>query len=163
MNSQPPVSIETGFYAQLDALERHPSPVYRFYQVYNQLHRDNLALLDELYEEDVIFEDPIHRLQSLQALRDYFTRLYSNVQHCHFEFQQACVSEHHAYTTWVMHVQHPKLNGGRRYKVEGTSFIQFEEKIALHRDFLDGGQLLYEKLPVLGKLLQYVKQRAALS
>ncbi len=50
--------------------------------VYQQLDKSNLHLLDTIYHEDIVFEDSAHRVVGLEALACYFDRLYSNVTRC---------------------------------------------------------------------------------
>lgn len=40
--------------------------------IYQQLSKNNLYLLDDVYHQDVVFEDSAHRLQGWQALQSYF-------------------------------------------------------------------------------------------
>jgi hypothetical protein len=56
-----------------------------------------------------------------------------------------------------MKYAHPKLNKGRIITIEGASLIRFNDKVYYHRDYFDGGQLLYEHIPVMGKLIQTLK------
>ncbi|MCC8988633.1 MAG: nuclear transport factor 2 family protein [Candidatus Contendobacter sp.] len=48
---------------------------------------NNLDLLDKIYTLDVTFCDPVHALDGLPALRDYYARLYNGVVCCRFEFE----------------------------------------------------------------------------
>ena len=43
----------------------------RFKTAFNQLHKDTLHLLDEIYAPDVEFRDPVHELNGLPALREW--------------------------------------------------------------------------------------------
>ena len=46
--------------------------------------------------------------------------------------------------------------------IEGSSYLQLNAQglITLHRDYWDAAQELYEKLPVLGSLMRWLKRRA---
>lgn len=64
--------------------------------------------------------------------------------------------------TWTMSYQHPKLNGGKTIAVKGASQLNFDEKrIVRHRDYFDGGALLYEHIPLLKRVIFFLKNRLA--
>ncbi|HRZ23795.1 MAG TPA: nuclear transport factor 2 family protein, partial [Candidatus Contendobacter sp.] len=65
----------------------------RFKTAFNQLHKDTLHLLDEIYAPDVEFRDPVHELNGLPALRDYYGRLYDGVVSCHFDFEAEVIQD----------------------------------------------------------------------
>jgi hypothetical protein len=69
------------------------------------------------------------------------------------------VTESDAMLTWTMTFSHPRLRGGRSISVEGASEISFDEKVYFHQDYFDGGNLLYEHVPVLGSVISYLKKR----
>ena len=115
--------------------------------------------LDDLYHPEVKFQDPFHQVDGLAALKHYFERLYTNVDSCRFEFHRHLVHDHVAFLTWTMHLAHPKLNRGRIIHVEGVSELRFYGKVLSHRDYFDGGQMLYEQLPLLGHIVQHIKKR----
>ena len=59
-----------------------------------------------------------------------------------------------------MTYSHKQLNSGKPITVEGHSFIMGDDsKVTYHRDYVDLGQMLYEHIPVLGRLIQWVKKR----
>lgn len=54
------------------------------------LDASNLHKLKELYSHDVRFSDPLHEIQGLTALQDYFTELYANVSELGFTATTRC-------------------------------------------------------------------------
>ena len=126
------------------------------------IDRDNLSLLDELYHEDILFTDPLHRIRGLSALHRYFRAMYDRVEDLHFDFQgQDLVREGEGYLRWCMSYRHPSLAGGRPVSVEGCSHLRWEHKVHWHRDYFDAGALLYEHVPVLGGAIGWLKRRLA--
>ena len=151
--------MPSNYLESLDELKQHPSPISRFYEVYNELNANNLNLLNEVYRQDIQFIDPFHSMSGMKDLQHYFQQLYQNVEYCQFTFEKACLSQHHAYTSWTLTMEHPRLNKGKRYEVNGTSFLKFDDKIYFHQDYFDGGQLIYERLPWVGYLIRLIKSR----
>lgn len=127
--------------------------------VYNQIDLENLHLLETLYDEDVIFTDPFHKIEGLKNLKSYFEELYTNITHIHFDYSDEIVTDNKAALYWTMKFSHPKLKNGKEISVEGSSQLKWDNKILFHRDYFDAGSMLYEHIPLLGSGIRWVKQR----
>ncbi|PWE43238.1 nuclear transport factor 2 family protein [Pseudomonas prosekii] len=123
------------------------------------LNKDNLQRLGELYSDDVHFTDPLHDVHGLSDLHAYFAKLYANVSELSFDFRGFDqVREGEGYLRWVMSYRHPRLDGGRLITVDGCSHLLWRDKVYRHRDYFDAGALLYEHLPVLGRVIAWLKR-----
>ncbi|ATJ84384.1 nuclear transport factor 2 family protein [Halomonas beimenensis] len=135
-----------------------------FCAFYNKLDKSCTKNLYKIYTQDVAFEDPLHRIEGLDALEDYFSSLYENVTRCRFRFHQRQRLGEQAFVTWTMHVAHPRLARGREIAVEGCSRLAFagdgSGRVHEHRDYFDAGALLYEQLPLIGPTIRLIKRRA---
>jgi hypothetical protein len=141
-----------------------PMPLWlsNFVKIYQTLSTDNLELLATIYHREVTFIDPIHELKGFDNLFQYFQDLYENLVSCDFVISNVIAQEDQAAIYWTMSYQHPKLNKGNVINVTGSSYIKgYEDKVIYHRDYLDLGSMLYEQLPVLGKLIKLIKNKAA--
>lgn len=132
---------------------------------FNKLDKNCTEILSQLYTQDVIFHDPLHRIEGRGSLEQYFKALYENVTSCRFEFHQQALQGEIAFVSWTMHLSHRRLAGGKAIAVEGCSVLCFPEhaegRVSRHRDHFDLGALLYENLPLLGPLVKGVKRRAS--
>lgn len=135
------------------------NPVERFKEVYNQLDASNLHRLDEIYAEDVRFRDPVHAIEGREALREYLARLYDGVEDCHFDYGEVLSDDRRAMIAWTMRFRHRRFNKGRTIEVVGVSSIEFDDKVTRHHDYFDMGQMIYERVPVLGALIRRIKSR----
>jgi hypothetical protein len=59
----------------------------------------------------------------------------------------------------------PRMDGGQTQTIRGaTHFVLSEEaglwRVSVHRDYWDAAEELYEKLPVVGSLMRWLKKRA---
>lgn len=133
----------------------------RVCSIFNTLGRDTLHLVDELYDEDVQFIDPFHRVRGRAALRDYYAAMYANVQAIRFEFSGETVTANELVLYWRMTYRHARVGGGAPVGVDGCSRLVFGDsgRVVLHRDYFDAGAMLYEHLPVLGRLVRFVRRR----
>ncbi|MEX2962300.1 nuclear transport factor 2 family protein [Microbulbifer sp. TYP-18] len=130
-----------------------------------QYYTDFLAVdpdcLGELYSQQVIFCDPLHRVEGLAALKDYFASMSARMITCRFQFDDAVVGTDEACLPWQMHYAHPRLNAGQTLSLRGCSLLRFEHRVYYHEDFYDLGAMVYERLPLLGSLVRGVKSRIA--
>jgi len=143
-------------------LKGAPLWLTNFVLVYQQLSKENLQLLANIYHKNVTFNDPLHTVEGFDDLYQYFQNLYQNLSACDFVIDEVIWQDSQASLFWTMTYQHPKLNKGRTVTVVGTSHIKGEDdKVIYHRDYLDLGAMLYEQLPILGKLTKWIKTKAA--
>jgi hypothetical protein len=133
--------------------------VPRFQAMFQSLRAETLGALDGVYAPDVVFEDPLHRIEGLDALKNYFGRLYQGVEAIGFEFEDVLDSGDQAMLTWTMHMTHRRLRPGESLALPGASHIRYTTHVHYHRDYFDAGALLYERLPLLGGIVRAIRSR----
>ena len=135
--------------------------VEQFKSTYQNMNASNIASIERLYSEDIEFNDPFHQVFGLTALKGYFEELYENVDSVSFEFGQCINQEQQYFIEWEMTLCHPKLNKGNAIQVPGATLFKVDnnEKVIFHRDYFDAGVMLYEHIPLLGRLIKWVKGR----
>lgn len=145
----------------MDAKDKLPSWVCNFVNIYQQLNTKNLDLLSDIYDENIVFEDPMHRVEGFKNLQKYFEQLYRNLKSCTFAIKDVIADDDNAAVYWTMIFVHPKLNSGKPVEVQGTSKLHREgAKVIYHRDYLDIGAMLYEQIPLVGSMIKMIKKRA---
>jgi predicted double-glycine peptidase len=133
-----------------------------FVRVYQDLSTDNLELLETIYHNHVTFTDPIHKIEGFDNLYRYFESLYQNLVSCEFIIEHVITQNCHAAIYWKMTYQHAKLNQGKVVSIVGNSHIKGEgDKVFYQKDYLDLGAMLYEQIPILGKMILWIKTKAA--
>jgi limonene-1,2-epoxide hydrolase len=132
-----------------------------FISVYSELKADNLQQLKGIYHSEVVFIDPMHQMQGRKELLSYFERLYREVISCDFIIEEVLEVGDEAAIFWTMMLRHKQLAGGRKIKLEGHSHLKVQEgQIIYHRDYFDVGAMLYEHIPLLGRVIKFIKHRA---
>lgn len=118
--------------------------------------------LDDIYSDNVIFVDPVTSHKGITALDLYFRNLLSNVNYCRFDINQTISSDQQLCLIWTMHFAHPKVANGNALTLDGVSHIHIaNNKIVFQQDFYDLGAMLYEHVPLIGKIIRWLKQRLA--
>ncbi len=130
---------------------------------YNSLNADNLAGLAQIYHPDVVFSDPVHRVEGLLALQAYFSHAYARLTQSHFNAQNMAVNGVVGFVSWQMRIRHPAIAQGSEILVDGCSELHWHEdgRIIFHRDYYDLTQMVYQHLPVMRWLTGKIKQQMA--
>lgn len=129
---------------------------------FNEYTGKNNEVLEKLYDKNVVFEDPLTRVEGFDQLVKYYEHAYSSVKQIHFHFKEIHESGSTLTCEWDMDLVIPVLSWGKKYTVRGASVITFSEeseKVIKHHDYLDIGSMVYERIPVFGRLIHQLKSR----
>ena len=135
-----------------------------FKQYYSYFSSRDMDALNTFYSESLIFSDPIHQIESLDDVKQYFSSMCDNLTECRFEFVGETIGDSSAWFKWVMHYRHPRLKNNSPLSLTGATYIKFCDtpsgvRICSHEDFYDMGSMLYEHTPVLGRCVSWLKQQ----
>lgn len=143
-------------------MESNTTLIEKFERFYTELTHVNLETLSDLYADDVTFVDPVTQHKGLPALKLYFESLLENCGSCTFDIFERISLGDQATITWQLNYTHPKLKGGQVIEVPGISVIKTQSgKICFQQDYYDLGAMLYEHVPVLGRMIQALRKRLA--
>ena len=131
--------------------------VKSFYADYAQADLRGLA---ELYDDNVVFIDPVLRVSGLLPLWQYMQHGRQGLLSCRFDFLGSGITQNSALSIeWRMSLRHERLAGGREIQVDGISVLEFSTDglINVQRDYYDLGALFYENVPLIGRLIRCIK------
>ena len=142
---------------------RHPDErVARVIALFEGLNPSDLDRLGEFYVPQCRFKDPFNEVTGVPAIRNVFEHMYRALHEPRFVVHEAIVQGEQCFLTWDF------LFRFRRYSdapqcVRGGSHLVFDDsgRITLHRDYWDAAEELYEKLPVVGTLMRWLKRQAS--
>lgn len=133
--------------------------VEEFKQLYQTFDSESTAQLGKLYHSAIVFKDPIHQLNGLGALTNYFAGFCNPDTHCQFEFTNQILSDDQAFFQWQMNYSHPQLKNGQPLSLNGSTLIKFTSHIIYHEDFYDMGAMIYQHLPIMGWAVKKINAR----
>jgi len=117
--------------------------------------------LAALYAQDACFKDPFNDVRGLAAISGIFLHMFEQVDQPRFVVTGHVMQGAQAFLTWDFEF------AMRRYVtapqcIRGATHLVFDVdgKVARHRDYWDVAEELYEKLPVLGSLMRWLKKSA---
>ncbi len=130
-------------------------------QAFEQLTPAGLARLSELYTDDARFKDPFNEVQGVPAIRAVFEHMYATLDAPRFVIHDVVAQGDQCFLTWHFIFRMRRFNRDEQ-TVRGGSHLKLaaDGRISLHRDYWDVAEELYEKLPVLGSLMRWLKRRA---
>ncbi|MCY4043928.1 MAG: nuclear transport factor 2 family protein [Cellvibrionales bacterium] len=132
----------------------------QFTHFYKDLKAVTPVKIHDLYHDRIVFKDPVHELHGIDQLDHYFSHSLKNLPLCQFTFLDQLVTNEAAYIKWHMFYRHPKL-GNDQLMLRGMTHILFDSKIYFHEDSYDLGSMIYDHLPVVGRITRVIKKKLA--
>lgn len=137
----------------------HDTFIESFKNLYSTFDDKTLSQLPELYHSNITFIDPIHKVEGIHNLSEYFSSFNNPDLHCKFIFTNEVISNHQAFFQWQMLYSHKRISSGKSLTLNGGSLIKFNEKIFYHEDFYDMGAMLYQHIPIIGWCIKKINSR----
>jgi limonene-1,2-epoxide hydrolase len=136
--------------------------VDRIVEVFQTLNPEGVETLDAIYATDARFKDPFNDVQGLTEIQRIFRHMYVSLENPHFVVTGRIVQGKQCFLTWEFRFTFRRFKQGQPQCIVGGSHLVLREdgRITLHRDYWDAAEELYEKLPVLGGLMRWLKSRA---
>jgi ketosteroid isomerase-like protein len=136
--------------------------VARIVALFEALTPADLARLGEFYADDARFKDPFNEVVGTPAIRRVFEHMYAALDAPRFVVRDIVAEGDQCFLTWDFLFRFKRFSAGAQQTVRGGSHLVFasDGRIALHRDYWDAAEELYEKLPVVGTLMRWLKRRA---
>jgi steroid Delta-isomerase len=142
---------------------RHVDPrVARVVEFFELLTPADVARIAEFYRDDARFKDPFNEVQGVSAIEHVFSHMYVALHEPRFAVRDIVAEGDQCFLTWDFLFRFKRFSPTQEQCVRGGSHIVFGDdgRIALHRDYWDVAEELYEKLPAVGTLMRWLKRRA---
>ena len=129
---------------------------------FEHLSPERLQLLAEVYHPEARFKDPFNEVQGLVATGRIFQHMFDTLDAPRFVVLSQASAGPQAFLTWDFSFR-TRGAGGRAMRIHGATRLVFADdgRVLLHRDYWDAAEELYEKLPLLGGLMRWLKRRLA--
>ncbi|MDP1979995.1 nuclear transport factor 2 family protein [Undibacterium sp.] len=114
-----------------------------------------------IYTEDAYFKDPFNELRGLPAINHVFQHMFVQVREPRFRVTSSVLQNDTAFLVWEFLFTMKKFNAAPQC-IRGATHIRFaaDGRVNFHRDYWDAAEELYEKLPLLGSLMRFLKRQA---
>jgi hypothetical protein len=134
----------------------------RLVRFFESIDAATAARIETLYSADAYFKDPFNEVTGCAAIRRIFEHMFVQVAEPRFAVTTALQSGAEAFLAWDFHFRMRAFDTRTVQLIRGASHVRFapDGRVEWHRDYWDAAEELYEKLPVVGTLMRWLKRRA---
>jgi ketosteroid isomerase-like protein len=135
--------------------------IQRVIDQFENLSPNSIDALVALYSKDAFFKDPFNEVKGHAHIKHIFSHMFTQVNNPHFVIKNTLDNGSQAYLIWEFIFQ-LKQSSEINQVIRGCTWMTFNEELLIteHRDYWDAAEELYEKIPVLGALMRWLKKRA---
>ena len=153
MSGEPAAALDTG---------QARASADRIAELFEHLSRERLPELATLYTEGARFKDPFNEVFGTAAITHIFEHMFESLHPPRFVVTQRIVDGAQVFLVWEMRFRFKRFDTVSPQVIRGGSHLTLanDGRISDHRDYWDAAEELYEKLPVVGGLMRWLKRRA---
>lgn len=135
--------------------------VDRIVQVFETLTPESVETLGTLYASTARFKDPFNDVRGLTDIQRIFRHMFVSLNQPRFVITGRIVQGQQCFLTWEFRFDFKRFKPNQPQCILGGSHLVWDEDglITLHRDYWDAAEELYEKLPLIGGLMHWLKAR----
>ena len=136
--------------------------VTRVRQFFETLDETSLERIASVYTADAFFKDPFNEVSGSDAIQRIFAHMFLQVDAPRFIVKDIVGDGDQVVLTWDFQFRMRRYNRTPQL-IRGASHLRFaaDGRVSYHRDYWDAAEELYEKLPIVGGLMRWLKRRAA--
>jgi hypothetical protein len=147
--------------AALQAPTPMTKQVTRAVAYFESLTPESVAHIGEFYDPQARFTDPFNDVVGVAAIQQIFAHMFVTLKQPRFVVTQQVCQGTQCFLTWEFRFYFPSYKVGQEQVILGASHLVVGDNglILVHRDYWDAAQELYEKLPLVGSLMRWLKAR----
>ena len=128
---------------------------------FETLSPQSVEQLATLYTADAYFKDPFNEVKGVAQIQRIFRHMYVALHAPHFVVTSRVVDGDQCFLTWEFRFRFRRFDSKVNQTVRGASHLQLtpDGRIHFHRDYWDAAEELYEKLPLLNRLMHWLKRK----
>ena len=136
----------------------HVARVVTFFET---LTPDSVAGIGQIYDPQARFKDPFNEVAGVPAIKRIFDHMFASLHEPRFVVTQQVVQGDQCFLTWEFHFRFRTYRPAQHQIILGASHLVFTSTglVTLHRDYWDAAEELYEKFPLVGGLMRWLKKR----
>jgi hypothetical protein len=139
-----------------------PDAISRFARYFEQLQPADIARLGQYYAADARFKDPFNDVRGVPAIARIFQHMFESLDQPRFVVTQQLQQGSDAFLSWDFTFRFKNFRRDQLQCIQGATHLKLDDAglVTLHRDYWDAAEELYEKLPLVGGLMRWLKARA---
>lgn len=142
-------------------MDAQTNRVLEITQWFENLTPESLTDISAIYAEQASFCDPFNQIIGLSGIARVYQHMFETLESPRFHITNTVAQDTQAFVVWDFTFE----ARGHSMKIHGcTHFVlNAQGLISVHRDYWDAAQELYEKLPVLGALMRFLKRKLSVN
>ncbi|MDQ1922846.1 nuclear transport factor 2 family protein [Massilia pseudoviolaceinigra] len=132
----------------------------RLVHFYENIERASMrAQLTRIYAPDAQFKDPFNEVCGIEPIIDIFVHMFAQVEQPRFVVTSTVLQGDDAFLTWEFLFRMKRFSKAPQC-IRGATRIRFDAggAVMTHRDYWDAAEELYEKLPLIGNVMRWLKR-----
>lgn len=128
---------------------------------FETLSLESTRQLGTIYSEHAWFKDPFNEVCGIDAITQLFAHMFVQVDAPRFIVTTSVAQGNDAFLTWDFRFRMKRFSTVEQC-IRGATHLKFgaDGLVDFHRDYWDAAEELYEKLPLLGGLMRFLKRAA---
>ena len=146
---------------ETDAAARASPDIAHVVQVFESLTAQSVDQLATLYAPDAHFVDPFNAVQGVDAITQVFHHMFATLDHPRFVVTGSVIQADQCVLFWDFQFRFRAFRQHVDQSVPGSSHLRFDAQglIAHHHDYWDAAHGLYQKMPVIGAVMRWLRKR----
>jgi hypothetical protein len=134
----------------------------RILAYFESLTHQSVADIPSYYAKNARFKDPFNDVTGLRAIEGVFAHMFVALESPRFVVKERIVQGQQCFLTWEFRFRFKNFHKSQEQVILGGSHLVFASDglVTLQRDYWDAAEELYEKLPLVGSLMRWLKKRA---
>ena len=129
---------------------------------FESLQPGSVQAMGEFYAPDAYFKDPFNEVRGVAKIQRIFSHMYVALEQPHFVVTERVAQGDQCFLVWDFKFRFKRFDTTALQTMRGTSHLRFapDGRVTYHRDYWDAAEELYEKLPLVGAVMRWLKKRA---
>ncbi|HCX14952.1 MAG TPA: nuclear transport factor 2 family protein [Rhodospirillaceae bacterium] len=138
---------------------RSVGPADSYIKFYEALSHESIDKIVDVATPDIHFCDPFSDVTGIEAYKNILVRMLKTMPDAKFKISHQAVDGDTCFLRWRMDATFR----GAQWVIQGMSELKFapDGKVCEHIDHWDAGSQFYERLPLLGVILRFLKRRVS--
>lgn len=116
-----------------------------------------------IFDSKVYFKDPFNEVHGLVATQAVFHHMFKTLYEPQFQIVDMAGAGQSGYLTWIFNFKLKPDMSAKTEQIKGVSHIRINDcqQVCSHIDYWDTGEFVYSKIPVLGRVIQFINKRVS--
>ena len=128
---------------------------------FETLTQESVANLGEYYSRDACFKDPFNEVRGIEEIQRVFRHMFATLDAPAFVIQEFWLKDRSAVFLWEFRFFFRGKKPSPQQHFTGMSLLRFDDagQVNHHRDYWDAAEEIYEKFPLIGSTLRWIKRQ----